>query len=387
MTNTRTVLFSLAALLLINSLGGVRIEMALAGSAPEAGIVKQPFGTTPQGDRVDLYTLTNRNGMQVTISTFGAAVTTLKVPDRNGQWKDVVLGYDDLQGYLADTAYFGATVGRYAGRVAKGQFAIDGTKYQLSINNGSNHLHGGKRGLNKVVWNRAVQSSEHGSVLLLTYSSRDGDEGYPGNLECMANYLLTDANELKIYYRATTDKPTIVNFTHHGYFNLAGYDAGDILGHELTVFANYYAPAEPEWLIPTGEIRSVNGTALDFTKPTVIGTRLTKAPADLGGNNEGYDLNYALSNGGRPTLAARLYEPKSGRVMEVFTTEPALQVYTSNFLDGTIKGKGVTYQKYAAICLEPEHFPNSPNIGHFPSVVLRPNAVYRHTVTYKFSTK
>ncbi len=382
MTNRR--LICLAAILAI-CLGS--LELTAAADAQQAGIFKRSFGTTPQGDRVDLYSLTNSNGMQATISTFGAAVTSLRVPDRNGQLADVVLGYEDLEGYINDTAYFGATVGRYAGRVAKGQFTIDAMEYHLSINNGPNHLHGGERGLNKVVWNGQIITTKAGPVLDLTYLSQDGDEGYPGNLKCLVRYCLSDNNSLSIYYHATTDKPTIVNFTHHGYFNLAGYKTHDILDHELTVFADYYAPAEPQWLIPTGEIRSVKGTSLDFTKPTVIGARLTKAPDDLGGNNEGYDLNYVLRNGGRPAIAARLYDPKSGRVMEVETTEPALQVYTSNFLDGTVKGKGVTYQKYAGICLEPEHFPNSPNMPHVPSVALRPGQVYRHTVVYKFSTK
>ena len=362
-------------------------ETAMAKDTRRISITKQPYGRTPQGKNVDLYTLTNANGLQATVITYGAIVTTLRTPDRDGNFADIVLGYETLDGYIKDKAYLGCTTGRFAGRVAKGKFTLDGVEYQLTINNGPNHLHGGNEGFNKAVWDGKVKKTKDGPALELTYTSKDGEEGYPGNLSCTVVYALTNENELKISYKAKTDKPTIVNLTHHGYFNLAGYDSGDVLGHKLTVFADYYAPAEPEWLIPTGEVRSVKGTALDFTTPTTIGARLKKAPADFGGNNEGYDLNYALKNRGKLDIAARVFEPKSGRVLEVFTSEPALQVYTSNFMDGTAKGKGVVYQKYAGLCLEPEHFPDSPNKPHLPSVVLRPGQVYQHTIIYKFSTK
>lgn len=362
-------------------------ETLTTGDVQGISITKQPFGRTPQGQSVDLYTLTNANGLQATVITYGATVTTLSIPDREGRFADIVLGYEDLNGYIGDNVYLGCTAGRFAGRVAKGKFTLDGVEYPLTINNGPNHLHGGSKGFNKVVWSAKIKKTRDGPALALTYTSKDGEEGYPGNLSCSVVYAFTNENQLQINYQAKTDKTTIVNLTHHSYFNLAGYDSGDVLGHELTVFADYYAPAEPQWLIPTGEIRSVKGTALDFTTPTTIGTHLKQAPADFGGNNGGYDLNYALKNQGKLEIAARVYEPTSGRVLEVLTSEPALQVYTSNFLDGTTKGKGVVYKKYAGLCLEPEHFPDSPNQAHFPSVVLRPDQVYHHTIIYRFSTR
>jgi len=350
-------------------------------------ITRKEFGKTPEGRTVYLYTLRNAAGLEAGVITYGAAVTELKVPDRKGRLKDIVLGYRNLEGYLNDTTYFGATVGRYAGRIAKGRFSLDGVEYRLTINNGPNHIHGGLKGFNKVVWNGSIDETEEGPVLVLTYLSRDGEEGYPGNVLCTVTYALTDRNELKIGYEARSDRPTIINLTHHSYFNLAGYDAGDVLDHVLTVFADFYAPAGPEWLIPTGEIWSVRSRAVDFTTPGRIGDRLHDAPRDFGGNNGGYDLNYVLKNRGRLEIAARVCEPESGRVMEVFTSEPALQVYTSNFMDGTTRGKGVVYKKYSGLCLEPEHFPDSPHKPHFPSVVLRPGRTYRHTIIYKFSTK
>ncbi|MFC2076139.1 aldose epimerase family protein [candidate division KSB1 bacterium] len=377
-------LISVAALVVV-ILGNC--DSTMERNIPKNSITRQPFGKTPEGMDVDLYTLTNANGLQATVTNYGTILTSLKVPDRDGNFADIVLGYENLDGYIQDTYYFGCTAGRFAGRIAEGKFTLDGVEYQLKTNNGPNHLHGGIKGFNKRVWNGKVKQSKDGPSLKLTYTSKDGEEGYPGNLACTVVYTLTDENELKISFQATTDKPTICNLTHHSYFNLAGHNSGDILDHELTVFADYYAPAEPDWLIPTGEIRSVKGTAVDFTVPTRIGARLTQAPADHGGNNDGYDLNYVLKNSGNPDIAARVYEPKSGRVLEVFTSEPALQVYTSNFIDGAAKGKGMVYQKYAGLCLEPEHFPNSPNKPHLPSVVLRQGKVYQHMIVYKFSTK
>ncbi|MCF6270833.1 MAG: galactose mutarotase [Melioribacteraceae bacterium] len=352
--------------------------------AQKMSITKQFYGKTPDGENVDLFTLTNANGLQATIINYGATVTTLKTPDRDGNFADIVLGYDNLDGYINDPYYFGTTAGRFAGRVANGKFSIDGKEYQLSINNGANHLHGGIKGFNRVVWDASIKETDEGLVLELTYLSKDGEEGYPGNLSTTVTYSLNNENELTISYKAETDKPTIVNLTHHSYFNLSGYNSGDILDHELTIFADFYAPAETDWLVPTGEVRAVKSTVLDFTIPRRIGDRIKDAPAAFGGNNGGYDLNYALKNQGRLEIAARVYEPKSGRVMETYTSEPALQVYTSNFISGGVVGKGVDYQKYAGLCLEPEHFPDTPNKPHLPSSVLRPGETYQHTIIYKF---
>ncbi len=349
-------------------------------------ITRAPFGETSSKESVELFTLRNVNGLEATVTNFGAILTTLKVPDRNGKFEDVVLGFYNLEGYENEHPYFGATVGRFAGRIAGGKFSIDGHAYQLSINNGPNHLHGGTKGFDKKVWKPRILDTPDGQVLQMTYTSPDGEEGYPGTLTCTATYRLTSENELAIDLRATTDQPTIINLTHHSYFNLGGYDSGDILDHELTVFADFYAPAEPEWLIPTGEILSVTGTSLDFRTPRVIRDRLLAAPGDMGGNNGGYDLNYALRNQGAMEIAARVRDPKSGRIMEVYTSEPALQVYTSNYMTGTDHGKGVTYEKYSGLCVEPEHFPNSPNQPHLPSTILRPGNVYMHTIIYQFST-
>lgn len=342
------------------------------------------FGELPDGRPVYEYALLNGQGVEARIISFGAALRVLRVPDRDGVDEDVVLGFDDLQDYLGEHPYFGATTGRFAGRIKEGRFVLDGKVYQLTINNGPNHLHGGVTGLNRVLWDARILEGEEEPAVEFTCANEDGAEGYPGNLSCSVIYRLTADNELRITYRAVTDKPTIVNLTHHSYFNLAGHTSGDILGHELTVYSDYYAPAEPEWLIPTGEIRSVKHTSLDFRRPMSIGTRIEEAPEDLGGNNGGYDLNYLLKNEDRYEVVARLHDPKSGRTMEVLTTEPALQFYTSNFMTGTDRGKGAVYQKYAAVCLEPQHLPDSPNEPHFPSTVLRPGEVYTHTIGYRF---
>ncbi|MHC4423888.1 MAG: aldose epimerase family protein, partial [Planctomycetota bacterium] len=302
-------------------------------------IKKQAFGKTEDGKDVDLYTLTNANGLKAEIMTYGGIVTTLQAPDRNGNLADIVLGYDTLDEYIKNNPYFGALVGRCGNRIGKGKFTLDGVEYTLATNNGPNHLHGGIKGFDKVVWDAEPMENETGVGLKLTYLSRDGEEGYPGNLNCIVIYTLTNDNELKISYEAETDKPTVLNLTHHSYFNLAGHGSGDILGHELMLTADNFTPVD-EGLIPTGEIKPVKGTLMDFTKPTVIGARIAQVEG-------GYDHNYVLDNSdGSLALAASVYEPKSGRLMEISTTEPAIQFYSGNFLDGSNKGKGAVYNKH-----------------------------------------
>jgi aldose 1-epimerase len=348
-----------------------------------ATIEKTAFGRTPEGPAVDLYVLTNSKGMKAKIITYGAILTELHVPDRNGKLADVVLGFNDLQGYLAGHPFFGATVGRVANRIAKGKFTLDGKEYTLAVNNGPNSLHGGLKGFDKAVWKAEPVKVADGVAVQFTHVSPDGDEGYPGNLSVAVTYTLTNENALKIDYKATTDKPTPVNLTNHSYFNLAGHQAGDILGHELTLEADEYTPAD-DTLIPTGEIKSVKGTPLDFTTPTAIGARIAQLKT-----TGGYDHNFVLRGHGKKLApGARVYEPKSGRVMEMDTTEPGVQLYTSNFLDGKLKGKGgVAYPKHAAFCLEAQHFPDSVNHPSFPPVILRPRKTYTQTTVYKFSTK
>jgi len=324
---------------------------------------------------VDLYLLKNKNGVEVAITTYGGAVVSLKVPDRNGKLADIVLGYDSLEGYENDKAYLGAIVGRYANRIAHAQFTLDGKTYTLAKNNGDNSLHGGIKGFNKAVWTANEFPAKDGQALELTYVSKDGEEGFPGNLHVHVLYTVTDSNELKIEYSATTDKKTVLNLTSHSYFNLLGVGLGsaDILGHVLMIEADKFTPVD-SGLIPTGELRDVAGTPFDFRQPTAIGTRIDAHDEQikLGG---GYDHNFVLRRkAGDPiSLAARVTEEASGRVMEVWTTEPGVQLYTGNFLDGSAHGKGgVAYTKRSAFCLETQHFPDSPNHVKFPSVVLNP---------------
>lgn len=343
-------------------------------------IKKESFGKTPDGKEVFAYTLTNANGIRAQILTYGGIVKSLYVPDSNGKVADVVLGYDSLNEYINDTVYFGAIIGRYANRIAKGKFTLEGTEYTLAKNNGPNHLHGGIKGFHKVVWDGRAIEQDDGPALKLTYDSPDGEEGYPGNLRCTVIYTLTNNNELKISYEAQTDKTTIVSLTHHSYFNLAGYNGGDILGHELTINADNYTPADDE-SIPTGQIKAVEKTPLDFTKPTAIGLRIAQVKG-------GYDHNYILNKSqSSPAFAARVREPKTGRVMEVYTTEPGMQFYSGNFLDETIKGKGITYKQHSGFCLETQHFPDSPNKPEFPSTVLKPSEKYSSLTIYKFRTE
>lgn len=347
-------------------------------------ITRHRFGQTAEGIPVDLFTLTNRNGVEVKITNYGGIVVSLKVPDRNGTLGDVVLGYDTLEGYLKDNRpYFGAIIGRYANRIAKGRFTLDGREYRLAQNDGDNHLHGGIKGFDKVVWKARPVKNRQGVGVRLTYRSRDGEEGYPGTVSVTVTYTLTDANELRIDYVATTTKKTILNLTHHSYFNLAG--TGDILEHRLWINADRFTPVD-RTLIPTGEIRSVKGTPLDFTRPTPIGARIEEQDEQLLFGH-GYDHNWVLNKSDASlTLAARVKEPRTGRVLEVYTTEPGLQFYSGNFLDGSITGKANrVYGRRAGFCLEAQHFPDSPNKPHFPSVVLAPGQQYRQTTVYKFS--
>jgi aldose 1-epimerase len=343
------------------------------------------FGRTADGQTVEIYTLTNSNGVEARIMTYGGTVVSIKVPDRNGQFGDVVLGYDDLQGYLTNNPYLGAIAGRYANRIAKARFSLDGQQYFLPKNDGENTLHGGDLSFGKVVWLGQEASSKAGSGVTLRYLSKNGEEGFPGDMTITVMYTLTDKDELRIDYAASTDKATVVNLTNHCYFNLAG--KGDILGHELMINADKFTPVGPG-LIPTGEIRSVKGTPMDFATPTAIGARIDD-PYDQLKLGHGYDHNWVLnSGGGRLALAASVYEPRSGRVMEVYTTEPGLQFYTGNFLDGSIKGKnGDVYDRRDGFCLETQHFPDSPNEPRFPSTVLRPGHTYRSTTIFKFGVK
>jgi aldose 1-epimerase len=351
----------------------------------QAKITKESFGQTTDGHSVDLYTLTNSRGAEVKITNYGGTVTSLKVPDRNGKFDDIVLGFDNLDGYLKATAYFGAIIGRYGNRIGKGRFTLHGVEYKLATNNGENHLHGGIKGFDKVVWNARPLKLPNGAALVLTYLSKDGEEGYPGNLSVRVVYTLTNTNDLKIDYSATTDKDTIVNLTHHSYFNLAGQGNGDILNHRLWINAARFTPTDAG-SIPTGELRNVQGTPFDFTRPTAIGARINQDYEQLK-LGKGYDHNFVLNGKmGIMRRVARASDATSGRVMEVWTTEPGLQFYSGNFLDGTLTGKdGKVYQQRYGFCLETQHYPDSPNEPAFPTTVLRKGARYHTTTIYRFS--
>jgi aldose 1-epimerase len=344
-----------------------------------AQVRKSSFGKLADGSAVDLYTLENANGLLAKVTNYGTIITELHVPDRCGQLGDIVLGFDNLEAYLKPHPYFGSTVGRVANRIAKGRFTLDGKTYTLAINNSTNHLHGGLKGFDKVLWQAEPQL---GAAVRFAYTSPDGEEGYPGTLAVAVTVTLTDANELRLDYRAITDKPTPVNLTNHSYFNLAGQ--GDVLRHEVMIAAERYTPSDSA-LIPTGEIRPVKGTPMDFTQPQAIGARF----GQLHNVPVGYDTNYVLNSGGKClALAARVYEPETGHVMEVHTTEPGIQFYTSNFLDGSLTGKGgIVYRQHAALCFEAQHFPDAVNQPAFPSIILRPGQSYRQTTVYKFSAR
>jgi aldose 1-epimerase len=347
----------------------------------KASVTRSPFGRLPKGPAVELFTLTNARGLVAKVTNYGTIVTELHVPDRRGRLADVVLGFDNLQQYLSGHPYFGCTTGRVANRIARGKFMLEGKRYSLLVNNGPNHLHGGRKGFDKVVWQATPL---RGATVRFDYTSADGEEGYPGELTVTVVMKLTDDNQFLIDYTAATTRPTPLNLTNHSYFNLAG--RGDVKGHKLMIAADYYTP-KGALDVPTGEIRPVKGTPFDFTRPVAVGARFAK----VGVKPPGYDHNFVLrgdgTNAGLPAFCARVTEPKSGRVMDLFTTEPGVQLYTANYLDGSLKGKGgQVYGPHAALCLETQHFPNSINIPHFPSTVLRPGETYHQLTIHRFST-
>jgi aldose 1-epimerase len=369
------------SLLLIVPLAVLCQVIAGFGQAQPAGPKREPFGTAPDGKPVERYTLTNANGIELKAMSYGGIITSLRVPDRSGKMDDIVLGFNRLDGYLKDPPYFGAIIGRYGNRIGKGQFALDGKTYKLATNNGPNHLHGGNKGFDKVVW-KVEPVGQNG--LAFSRVSPDGEEGYPGNLQVRVTYTLTDKNELIVDYRASTDKATPVNLTQHSYFNLAGQASGDILGHELTLQADRYTPVD-DTLIPTGELAPVDGTPFDFRKSTAIGARINNDDPQLKAG-KGYDHNWVLNRSGNGLQpAARVVEPKTGRTLEIATTEPGIQFYSGNFLDGTITGKGgAVYKHRTGFCLETQHFPDSPNQPKFPTTTLRPGAEYRTQTVFTF---
>ncbi|HEX4121755.1 MAG TPA: aldose epimerase family protein [Verrucomicrobiae bacterium] len=348
-------------------------------------ITKERFGTMPTGEPVYIYTLHNSKGAEARIMTYGGIVVSLKMPDKKGQFNDVVLGFDNLDSYIKSSPYFGALIGRYGNRIAGGKFTLDGETYNLPINDGPNTLHGGTKGFDKRLWEAKAHKSADGPQLILHYLSKDGEEGFPGNLDVTAVYTLTDDNALRLEYTATTDKDTVVNLTHHGYFNLAG--SGDILSHVVMIPASHYTPVDAT-LIPTGELAPVENTPFDFRKPTPIGARIGEDNEQLK-FGKGYDHNWVIDKKfGDLTLMARVTEPTSGRVMEVWSTEPGLQFYSGNFLDGTLIGKyGWVYEHRDAFCMEPQHYPDSPNKPQFPTTELKPGEVYHNLIMYKFSTQ
>jgi len=354
----------------------------------EMGFSETDFGTTQDGVKADLFTLTNGNGMVVKITNYGGTITQLWVPDKDGNLGDVALGFETLAEYENDSPYFGCLVGRYGNRIGKGKFTLDGVTYnKLAINNGENHLHGGLKGFDKVVWDAKPFENKDGVGLKLHYLSRDMEEGYPGNLDVNVTYTLTNDNEIKIHYEATTDKPTVCNLTNHTYFNLAGQGYPTNAENQLMLNADNFTPVD-EGLITTGQILPVKGTPMDFTKLTPIGKNIDVDDEQIkfGG---GFDHNWVLNKkGNEMSLAAKVFEPTTGRVMEVYTTEPGVQFYAGNFLDGTLTGKGgKVYLHRSAFCLETQHYPDSPNKPEFPSTILRPGEKYDTTTIYKFSTK
>ncbi len=342
---------------------------------------KDLFGSLPDGTAVEAFTLSNGSGIEARIMTYGATLISLRLPDRNGDFEDVALGFETLGGYLGENPYFGCTVGRYANRIGRAKFSLGGVEYTLARNDGENHLHGGLKGFDKVVWAAEPFTETDAVGVRFTYLSADMEEGYPGNLSCAVTYRLTGEDELRIDYEAATDKATPVNLTNHTYWNLAGQGKGDILGHVLQIEADKYTPVDAG-LIPTGEISDVPGTPLDFTTPHPIGERIARIEG-------GYDHNFVLRRaGGSPGLAALVYEPESGRVLEILTDQPGIQFYSGNFLDGTIKGKGESlYGKHAGFCLETQHFPDSPNKPGFPPTILEPGKTYRTATVHRFFTR
>lgn len=344
-------------------------------------ISQAPFARLPDGREVSVFTLANAAGMTVKILDFGGVITEIHVPDRQGVFADVALGFDTLEPYRGESPYFGALIGRYGNRIARGRFALDGQNHQLPVNNGKNHLHGGPQGFDRVLW----QSRIEGEELVLTYRSADGEQGYPGNLDATVRYSVNDDNEIVVRFHAVTDRATPVNLTQHSYFNLAG--SGDILGHELIIDADAFVPIDAD-LIPTGALAAVTGTPFDFRTPRAIGERIAYPDKQLR-HGSGYDHCFALNKPAAKamTRAARVLEPASGRVLELFTQEPGVQFYSGNFLDGSLKGKGKTYHHRNGFCLEPQHFPDSPNQSSFPNTILRPGEVYETESRFRFSVE
>jgi aldose 1-epimerase len=357
---------------------------------PQGNISHMPFGALPDGTAIERYTLRNRHGMQARIITYGGIVTDLTAPDRGGRYEDVVLGYDQLDGYLKESPYFGALIGRYANRIARGRFTLDGVPHRLEINNPPNALHGGARGFDKVVWQvTKARLGPRGPELTLHYVSRDREEGYPGTLDVTATYTLTDDDGLRLDYTAISDQDTVLNLTQHSYFNLRGQGNGHILEHQVEIRADRFTPIDST-LIPTGEIRPVTGTPFDFRAATPIGARIESSDEQLRFGH-GYDHNWVIQGPKMPgalKLDATVYEPETGRVLEVRSDQPGLQFYTGNFLDGTIRGKGGRlYLRRAAFCMEPQHFPDSPNHSNFPSTVLKAGEIYHSSIEYRFTTR
>lgn len=354
----------------------------------KAGMTKQPFGKTADGKNVEIYTLTNARGVEAKIITYGGIVVSLKVPDNKGQPGDVVLGFDDLTSYEKKNPFFGALTGRYGNRIAKGRFTLNGTEYKLAVNNGENHLHGGIKGFDKQIWKAKPITVSRGAGLELTYVSKDGEEGYPGKLSVRVTYTLASDDSLRIDYLATTDKDTVVNLTNHSYFNLAGPGNGDILNHQVLISADKVTVVPDAGMIPTGELRNVKGTPLDFTTMMAIGARIEADDEQLK-FGKGYDHNYVFTHWDKTLRQqATVYEPTTGRVMELFTTEPGVQLYTGNFLAGPLTGKdGKVYQPRSGFCLETQHFPDSPNKPNFPTTTLKKGETYKTTTLYRFSAR
>jgi aldose 1-epimerase len=382
-----------ASLILVAALSSAGIAAQRAEPRPgpavvkKAGVARAPFGRMPDGTAVEQFTLTNARGVEVRAISYGGIIVSLRVPDRQGRLDDVVLGHDSLQGYLTTSGYFGAIIGRYGNRIAKGRFTLDGREYTLATNNGPNHLHGGPRGFHTAVWSGEPFEGKDGVGVVFRHRSPDGHEGYPGNLDARVTYTLSDRDELVFEYFATTDKPTVVNLTQHSYFNLAGDGTRDVLDHQLQIEADRFTPVDST-LIPTGDLASAAGTPFDFRKPVAIGARIGADDEQIR-NGRGYDHNFVLNRKGSGLEhAVRLVDPDSGRTMDIATTEPGVQFYSGNFLDGKIKGKaGRVYAHRYGLCLETQHFPDSPNKPGFPSTVLRPGQEYRSKTVLRFDVQ
>jgi aldose 1-epimerase len=385
MDRRKFVCVASAALALLSQVACTTMPVSNAASPT---VTSTPFGVTADGREAELFTLTNRHGIQIRLTNYGGIITSLRTPDRSGRFDDIVLGYDSLAAYVRNSPYFGAIVGRYGNRIARGVFALDGTTYRLAVNNGPNSLHGGLRGFDKVVWSASPFQNQEGTGVALDYTSPDMEEGFPGTLRSHVTYTLTDDDRLIVDYTATTDKATPVNLTQHTYWNLAGSARRDILGHELTINADSMTPVDST-LITTGEITPVSGTPFDFRTPKTIGERVNQRQDAQIRFGNGYDHNFVLNRGGVAAdalvRAAHVAEPSSGRTLDIFTTEPGLQFYSGNFLDGSITGKGgAVYRFRYGIALETQHYPDSPNHPNFPSTVLRPGQQYHTRTVYQF---